>query len=135
MSRENVEIVLGAFDAFGRGDVEGVLRVCDEDIVITQPAELLDASSSQQYGHAGVLEAFAIWPEQWDDYHIDNVRVLADPAEHVVVATRQSGRGRQSGIEVTMEFTFVFTLQDRKIAEWRLFLHEAQALEAAGLSE
>ena len=62
----------------------------------------------------------------------ENVERLAD---HVVVATRQRGRGRQSGIEVTMEFTFLFTLQDKKITEWRLFVHEAQALEAAGLQE
>ena len=89
----------------------------------------------QQYGHSGVLEAFAIWPEQWDDYRVESIRVLADPADHVVVATRQRGRGRQSGIEVTMEFTFLFTLQDKKITEWRLFVHEAQALEAAGLQE
>jgi ketosteroid isomerase-like protein len=135
MSQENIEIVLQAFDAFGRGDYEGVLRAFDEDVVITQPAELLDAPSLQQYGHSGVLEALAIWPEQWDDYRVESIRVLADPADQVVVATRQSGRGRQSGIEVTMEFTFLFTLQDKKITEWRLFLREAQALEAAGLSE
>jgi ketosteroid isomerase-like protein len=130
-----VEVVLQAFDAFGRGDFEGVLRVVDEDVVITQPAELLDAPSLQQYGHAGVREAFALWPEQWDEYRVESIRVLADPADQVVVATRQSGRGRQSGIEVEMEFTFLFTVQNRKITEWRLFLHEAQALAAAGLSD
>ena len=135
MSQDNIEIVLQAFDAFGRGDYEGVLRAFDEDVVITQPAELLDAPSLRQYGHSGVLEALAIWPEQWDDYRVESIRVLADPADRVVVATRQSGRGRQSGIEVTMDFTFLYTLQDKKITEWRLFVHEAQALEAAGLSE
>jgi ketosteroid isomerase-like protein len=135
VSAENVEIVREAFDAFDRGDFEGVLRVCDENIVITQPVELLDAASSQQHGHAGVREAFAIWPEQWDDYRIDSFRVLADPADLVVVATRQSGRGRQSGVEVAMEFTFLFTVRDGKITEWRLFIDEAQALEAAGLSK
>ena len=40
MSQENVEIVRNAFDAFSRGDIEGVLRLCDEDILITQPQEL-----------------------------------------------------------------------------------------------
>ena len=34
-----------------------------------------------------------------------------------------------------MDFAFLFTVKDKKITEWRLFLHEAQALEAAGLSE
>jgi hypothetical protein len=53
----------------------------------------------------------------------------------VFATTRTSGRGKQSGIEVEMEFSFVFTLRDAKISEWRLFLHEHQALEAAGLSD
>ena len=135
MSQENVAIVHEAFDAFSRGDFDGVLRVCDENIVITQPPELLDASSSQQYGHAGVLQAFAIWPEQWDDYRVESVDVLAHPGDLVVVATRQSGRGRRSDVEVTMEFTFLFTVLGGKITEWRLFGDRAQALEAADLSE
>jgi ketosteroid isomerase-like protein len=135
MSRENVDIVHQAFDAFSRGDFDGVLRVCDENIVITQPPDFLDAPSLKQHGHPGVLEAFAIWPEQWDDYRIDSVEVLADPGDLVVVSTRQSGRGRQSGLEVTMEFTFLFTVRGGKLTEWRLFTDEAQALEAAGLSE
>ena len=86
MSQENVEVVRQAFDAVGRGDIDGVLRVCDEEIVITQPSELPDASSLRQYGHDGVLEAFAIWPEQWDDYRVGDVRVLADSADDVIVA-------------------------------------------------
>jgi uncharacterized protein len=132
MSQENVEIVLQAFDAFGRADYEAVLRVCDENIVITQPSELPDAPI-QQHGHTGVLEAFALWPEQWDDYRIEGVRVLADPADQVVVAARTSGRGKQSGVAVAMGFAFLFTVHQGKITEWRLFLDEAQALQAAGV--
>ena len=67
MSQENVKIVQAAFAAFAQGDIEGVLRLCDENIVVTQP-EGLPGVSPQQRGHSGVLEAFSIWPEQWDDY-------------------------------------------------------------------
>ena len=34
-----------------------------------------------------------------------------------------------------MEFSFVFTVRDPKITEWRLFVQDDYALEAAGLSE
>jgi ketosteroid isomerase-like protein len=136
MSQENVEIVRSAFDAFTRGDTEGVLRRCDENIVITQPAELpVLGASRQQHGHGGILEAFAIWPEQWDDYRIEISRIVADPGDYVVVATQQSGRGRQSGVEVETEMTFVFTLRAERIVEWQMFMREDQALEAVGLSE
>jgi ketosteroid isomerase-like protein len=134
MSRENVEIVRRGFDAFTRGDIEEVMRLCDEDILITQAPEIPGASP-QQRGHQGVLEAFAIWPDQWDDYRVEIRRILADPGDHVVVATRQSGRGKQSGVEVEAEFTFLFTVRHEKITEWRIFVRESQALEAAGLAE
>ena len=133
MSQENLEIVRNAFDAFTRDDIQGVLRLCDEDIVITQPPEL-PGVSPQQRGHSGVLEAFSIWPEQWDDYRIEILRI-ADSGDYVVVTARTGGRGKQSGVEVEMDFTFVFTVVDEKIVEMQIFMREDQALEAAGLRE
>ena len=63
MSEENVEIVRKAFAAFERGDMEALLRLADEDIVITQSD--VPGIPAQQHGHRGVLEAFAVWPELW----------------------------------------------------------------------
>ena len=134
MSEENVEIVRNAFAAFERGDIEGLLRLCDEDIVITQPPDLPGVSPEQR-GHRGVLEAMAIWPQQWDEYRIELLRVDAAPGGKVFVAQRSSGRGKQSGVEVNMDFSFVFTVHEGKISQWRLFMQEEQAVEAAGLSE
>ena len=133
MSQENVETVRTAFDAFARGDIEGVLRLCDENIVVTQPEEL-PGVSPQQRGHSGLLEAFSIWPEQWDDYRIEILRI-ADLADHVVVTSRTGGRGKQSGVEVEMEFSYVLSVRNEKIVELQIFMREDQALEAAGLSE
>jgi ketosteroid isomerase-like protein len=134
MSQENIEVVKAAFAASIRGDMDAVLQHCAEDIVITQPPEL-PGVSPRQYGHAGVLEAFAIWPEQWDEYRIEPPRVIADRGDYVVAATRTRGRGKQSGVEVDMEFAFLFTFREGKIAAWQIFVSEDQALEAAGLSE
>jgi hypothetical protein len=54
MSEENVEIVQAAFGAFDKGDMEGVLSLCDENVEITQAPELLDVSR-HQHGHSGFL--------------------------------------------------------------------------------
>ena len=134
MSEERVEVVRSAFAAVGRGDMDAVLRLCDEDIVITQPVEL-PGVPRQQRGHRGVLEAFEIWPEQWDDYRVELLRIAAAPPDKVVATTRTHGRGRQSGVEVEMDFSFVFTVRNARISEWRLFVREDQALEAAGLED
>ena len=134
MPEENVEIIRNAFSAFDRGDIDSVLRLCDEDIVITQPPELPGAPH-EQHGHRGVLEAFATFPEQWDEYRMEVRKLVAAPGGKVFVATRARGRGKQSGVEVEMEFSFVFTVRDSKISAWRLFVQEEEALEAAGLLE
>jgi ketosteroid isomerase-like protein len=131
MSQENVEIVQSTFDAWERGDTDSILAVCDENIVVSQPPEF-PGVPPRQYGHAGVLEAFALWPEYWDDFRVEVLRKF-DFGNHVVVTTEQSGRSRDSGIEVATQFTFLFTLRDRKIIEWRIFMREPEALEAARL--
>jgi ketosteroid isomerase-like protein len=133
MSKQNVEVVKAAFRAFEKDDMKGVLRLCDENIEITQPAEL-PGVSPRQHGHAGVLEAFAIWPEQWDDYRIDILRI-ADMNNQVIVTTKQGGRGKGSGVQVETQFSFLFSVRAGKITEWRIFMREKDALDAVGLAE
>jgi len=121
VSAENVEVVRQAFDAYLRSDIDAVLALCSHDIHIIQAPEVAAFGvPPEQYGHDGVLEAFGIWPEQWDDFEIELVDVLDDPGDRVVVLTRQRGRGRQSGVEVEAEFCFDFAVRDGKIAEWRI---------------
>ena len=127
-SQRNVEIVQSAFDAWDRGDTEAILALCDGNIVVVQADEMPGVPALQN-GQAGVLEAFALWPGYWDDFRIEILRTV-DLGERVVVTTDQSGRSKDTGIEVAAQFTFLFTLRDGKITEWRIFLREAEALEA-----
>ncbi len=134
MSQEDVEVVRTAFEAFERGDLEGVLRLCHENVVVTQDAELVEllGISRQQVGHAGVLDAFAVWPEQWDDFSLE-VRTTTDLGIYVMATTLNSGRGKDSGVRVEMPFTFLFSVRAGKITEWLIFMREEEALEAARL--
>jgi ketosteroid isomerase-like protein len=45
------------------------------------------------------------------------------------------GRGRQSGVEVNMEFFQLWTFDDGKVIRGQGFLDRDEALEAAGLRE
>ena len=80
------------------------------------------------------MEAIAVWPEQWDDYQLEIAQIV-DAGDNVVVRTHQRGRGKASGVEVADEIWFVLGFRDERIAEWRMFGAEREALEAAGLSE
>ena len=133
MSQENVDVVRAAFRFFEQGDIDGVLSLADKNVVVTQSVELLGASR-HQYGHEGVREAFGFWPEQWDEFRIEILRVT-DVGDRVLVETIQRGRGKGSGVEVEMPFSFVFAVRAGKIAEWQIFTREAEALKAVGLEE
>ena len=112
--------------------MELVLRVMDPEIVVMQPPEVPDGTTL--HGHAGVMEAIAAWPEQWDDYQIEIAQIV-DAGDHVAVRTHQRGRGKASGVEVEGEIWFVTRFRNGKVAEWRMFGAEGDALAAAGLSE
>ena len=131
MPQENVEVVRRAFDAFSRGDMDAVLANIDPEVVIVQPREL---GGVTQHGHAGVREAFARRPEQWDEYEAA-ISSIVDAGDQVVVETRTTGRSRETGLHLAADFWFVITLASGKITPWLLFVNEAEALEAAGLSE
>src|SRR5436190_5158779 len=132
MSQENVELVRAAFDAYFRGDMEAVLGLMDPEIVVMQPPEVPDGTTL--HGHAGVMEAIAAWPEQWDDYQLEIVQIV-DAGDHVAVRTHQRGRGKGSGVEVEDKIWFVAGFRNGRIADWRMFGAESEALEAAGLSQ
>jgi uncharacterized protein len=131
MSQANIDLVRAGFEAFARGDMESVLRLCDEDILVTQPVEMPDAAPLPR-GHAGVLENIAKWPGQWDDYHAEVVRAV-DIGDHVVATVHQTGRGKSTGIPVATQAHMVFAIRQGKIAEWRVFLDEDEAFDAVGL--
>jgi ketosteroid isomerase-like protein len=133
MSQQNVELVRNAVRRFEEGDMQGVLPYCDENIEIVQPVELLGAPR-RQHGHAGVLEAFDVWPEQWDEYRIEVLR-MRDVGDDVVVTMLNRGRGKETAIPVESEFTHVFSIRGGRIVVWRIFMREEDALKAAGLAE
>jgi ketosteroid isomerase-like protein len=133
VSQENVALLRDAFRHFEAGDMTGVLPYCHEDIEIVQPSEL-PGVPRRQHGHAGVLEAFAVWPEQWDDYRIEVLRVR-DLGDDVIVTMLNTGRGKETAIPVESQITHVFSVREGKIVLWRIFMREDDALKAVGLEE
>jgi ketosteroid isomerase-like protein len=57
-----------------------------------------------------------------------------DVDDHVVVGEAFKGRGKDSGVEVTMQSGSASLLRDDRIVRRDEFLDRAEALEAAGLA-
>ena len=128
MSKENLQIVRAAFDAYFRGDVPAMLELVDPGVVVTQLPDQPDPQTF--HGREGLLRSMAEWTGQWDDYLFE-VRGMRDFGNCVLVSGLQRGRGHGSGIQVQADVYFVFTLRVGKLVRWQMFQAEKQALDAA----
>ncbi len=128
MSKENLELVQAAFDAYFRGDEPAMLALVDPKVVVTQLPDQPDVQSYR--GHEGLIRAMADWVGTWADYSID-VLGMSERGDHVLVSCRQRGRGKGSGLAMQHDVHFLFTVREGKLARWQMFHTEQGALEAA----
>jgi ketosteroid isomerase-like protein len=134
MSQENVEVVRGAWDAWIRGDLDGLLAYYDPEGVwdLTHFREWPDVTYR---GLEGVRRFLDEWLEVWDDFEVGVEEILAAPDGRVVSLAWQRGRGRQSGLPMEMEWALIFTVRDGKVIRNDNYDDRSKALEAAGLRE
>jgi ketosteroid isomerase-like protein len=133
MSREDVETLRAVARSAAEGDATAWLRALDPDVRMYPRSEEPGVRAVYE-GWDGVMEYMLNWYGQWDDYEFEPVTFL-DAGDEVLVVLRERGRLERQGIEVEMEFSHSFKLQEGRIVEWRHYDSHQQALEAVGLVE
>jgi ketosteroid isomerase-like protein len=128
MSEGNLGIVLGALDAYRRGDEEAMYAAASPEIVVTQFPDQLDAD--EFHGLDGLRQMMTGWLGTWDDWTIEITSFAAED-KLVFLNGIQRGRGKGSGVPIESEVTFLFTVEDGLIARWQIFHSEQEAREAA----
>ena len=93
MSRENVEIVRNAIEAFGREGVDGSLRYYHPEVEWTTSQALVGGGTFR--GHQGLRRYFANFDDEFDDLRIEPDKFI-DAGEQVIGSVRISGRGRRA---------------------------------------
>ena len=137
MSQENVDFVRGLLQGAADMDKETLLAALPEAVaqVFTDDAEWVEdpQRADQQIwrGHEGICESWRRWLDQWDEYSYEIIRV-EDHGEHVLVVSREEGRGRSSGATVSADNHIVLTFREGKIARYQEFYDEQQARAAVG---
>ena len=143
MSRENVELVRGAFEEFLAGgsefDTEGMLTkmnsedLWDPDIELDCPEGLPDFAGVFR-GTEAVRRWWREWLAAWEFVKFEYE--LIDAGDRVVALIDQRMRGRSSGIEVPFpKYAHVITVRNGLWVRWKFYLSQSEALEAVGLSE
>jgi ketosteroid isomerase-like protein len=130
MSRENVATIQRIFDRWRAGDF--ALDAFDSDVewdVSTMP------DGGVYRGRAAVGRYLRKWAGTWDEYQLTLERLI-DAGDYVVAFTRESGRGRASGVPMAAgEWAMLFVVRKGLVVQWKDFLDRSEALKAAGLSE
>jgi ketosteroid isomerase-like protein len=137
VSQENVDFVkalMSQSEGIGREELIAALPVfvgafCDPDVEWFEDPQRADGRVYR--GHAGVLESFKLWLDQWDEYGWETERIV-DCGDDVLVYSREHGRGASSGASVSARLFTVWTIRDGKLLRYREFYDEHAALEAAG---
>src|SRR6266571_7095765 len=97
MSRENVDYVRRALEAFNQRDIEGLVEMLDPDVDWQLPAEVPGAST--YHGHDGVRRAMAEMLDIFAELQADPERFI-DAGDRVVALYCWRGRGSTSGVPV-----------------------------------
>jgi ketosteroid isomerase-like protein len=134
MSQENVETLGRLYEAWGVGDFGVGRDVLDTNVTyivrapFPEPAVLVGADAISDY-----MRRFHEQFERGSHMvRADRFRVAGDT---IVVDVTQQATGRTSGIAAEARFFTLFTFRGGKIIRFESILDEAEALEAAGLSE
>jgi ketosteroid isomerase-like protein len=133
MSRENVEIVRRALEAYDREGLDGYLRYLDPEVEWSTTDAWIERATYR--GHAGVRRYLGTMQEEFEDVRVEPVELIDAGGEQVVSSVRISGRGKGSGAPVELTLISVGWLRDGFAYRIRNYPDMAAAREAAGLQE
>jgi ketosteroid isomerase-like protein len=131
VSEENVELGYRAIDALNRRDLDALLELMDEDV---ESVSRIVAMEGGLHGHEGVRRWWRSWFDTFPDYRLEIVETR-DRGDIVVATVRAVGHGAGSDLPVEDNIFQASRWRNRKCVWWQVFRTEAEALEAAGLSE
>ena len=123
MGDSDAEVIRGVYEAFGRGDIPGVLGSMSQDISWHVPEELphgMDARGPEQVG--GFFQQLA---SKWDGLTVDIEDLLAAGDPVLVLA---EVRGKFAGIDTGYRAAHVWTLQGGKAVRFEEYVDQPREL-------
>jgi ketosteroid isomerase-like protein len=108
MSKDS-ELVLAAYEAWNRGDLDGWLKALHPEVELTTSGVFPDFEPVYR-GHKGLTEFWHQLREPWEVFHIEVEEI--DDDEFVAVTLRFRAKGVDSGVKVDMRFGNAIRISD-----------------------
>jgi ketosteroid isomerase-like protein len=134
MSRENVEVVKGAYEAFARGGLDRWMEHFTDDVEY-RTIEGAPDDVGPIHGKNALQAWLQDWIDTFEGFWFEAIQLIDAGEDTVVVVERYGGRAKLSGVETDQTEATVCSIRDGKIGRCREYATVDEALEAAGLSE
>lgn len=128
--QQNLGVIHRAYEAFGRGDVAGVLDLLTEDVHWSTPGppEVIPYAGLRT-GHKEVEGYFESFGEAVEVTEFDPQKFFAED-DMVVVLGHYAFRVKSTGSAVETDWVHAFTLKDGEIANFRGYEDSAAVADA-----
>ena len=128
----NVDLIRGIYDAFGAGDVPGVLGRMSPDIEWNEAESFPYADGNPYRGPDAILGGvFARLGGEWDGFAAVPEEFL-DAGDSVVVLGRYRGTCKATGEPVDAQMAHVWRVKDGKAAAFQQYTDTLQFARATG---
>ena len=123
-AEQNIAAAKAGYDAFGRGDMPGVLAVLDEQITWVTPEVPEMAGSGTKHGHAGVLEFFQSVRDTWE-FHAFEPREFIASGDLLAVQGYYRVTSRATGAGAESDWVMVWRFRNGKCVHFQEYTHTA----------
>lgn len=126
MSKENVALIRGVYDAFAAGNVPGVLGAMSPDIVWNEAENFPYADGNPYRGPEAVAAGvFARCVGEWDGFAVEMNEIL-DAGDTIVALGRYAGVYKKTGNRMHPQAVHVWRISNGKIVSFQQYADTLQ---------
>jgi ketosteroid isomerase-like protein len=132
MSQQNVDIVRRCYALWQSRDWPAIPEVFDPDVEIDLSRNVFNPDVYR--GHDGIERYLETVDEVWEDFQV-LPKELIDAGDRIVTRVVIHGKGKGSGVDVTMQLFNIWTIRNAKVV--RVvggYRERSEVLDDAGLA-
>ena len=133
MSAENVALVRGIYDAFGAGDVPGVINRMTPGIIWHEAEDFPYADGNPYVGPEAVANGvFMRCATEWDGFGVEVDEIL-DAGETIVALGHYVGTYKVTGKAMRTQLVHVWRIEGGKAARFQQYANTLHVAHVTGL--
>jgi ketosteroid isomerase-like protein len=127
---ETAALLRRCYESFNQRDLDAVLELCSDDVEVYKDPEVVEmVAAFTPRGQEHVAQYLRGWLESWDDYNARPEQFF-QAGDDVAALVHLRARGKGSQFDIEEEMADVFTVREGKIAQVRLYIRRADALDS-----